>query len=733
MDYNADFDNTKDIIDGFLTAEERFNAEKSYLLGCGLRMLRRFSRRILDECGHYDPYRVSVSEIVQLAGLNDPDIGSQWLSELNIPEQDIIDNQLAQLEETIRARIDVTSAYGLDKGRIPEEMQAIFSLSEIELHLLFAIAVPQLDNDMLRLYQFIYGQTTTIFPVRFYCELLADSSSTSAEKLALFSPQGTLRSFALIEMGNHPNWGNKTPIFHAPVYVADRIATRLRGIELYDLPHHMHIWKCSCASQLQKQYAKLLTKAIRMKGACVGIFGPKGMGQRECVLEYAQTVGRTVLGIELPNLTQVSDDLDWESTIRLWFREAKMQRALLYFDATQWNPQIDAIHKFHSILCHYVCRHDDCIVFDAIQPHPFWHDIFGNYTEIEIAKPSQSLQPELWKNALLPYLKTTDSNTIISGIAQSYCLTPQEMKNTIDTAMAHYGIIGDDLTGEMLNQTICQERSRRFEGLATLKPTPKGIHDVVLDDELYNTIETILNVARYEERVLKDWDFLSISQSNGLCVLFSGPPGTGKTLMAGIIAHELRRALLVVDLSKVIDKYIGETEKRLAKIFDAAEQTQAVLLFDEADSMFSKRTTVKSSNDRYANLEVNFLLQRLEAYSGISILTTNLATSLDEALARRIQYKLAFPVPDAKQRAKIWQLLQPPKAPSESIDFLRLGESFEMSGGHIKNAIYRASIIAASNALPLSTDLLWDAGLAEYRSLGHVVCDNPHSEEDMYH
>ena len=215
-----------------------------------------------------------------------------------------------------------------------------------------------------------------------------------------------------------------------------------------------------------------------------------------------------------------------------------------------------------------------------------------------------------------------------------------------------------------------------------------------------------------------------MSQASGLSVLFSGPPGTGKTLTAGVIAHELKRALYVVDISRIVDKYIGETEKKLARISEHAQKSQAILLFDEADSLFAKRTNVKSSNDRYANLEVNYLLQKLEAYHGMTILTTNLADSLDEALARRIQFKVAFDMPNRRERAKLWEVLLPDQARGADIDFMRLGEAFEMSGGHIKNATFRACIKAASIGQHVSTEMLWDAAVLEFRSMGHVIRDD---------
>ena len=274
-------------------------------------------------------------------------------------------------------------------------------------------------------------------------------------------------------------------------------------------------------------------------------------------------------------------------------------------------------------------------------------------------------------------------------------------------------------------ETLRTTRGRALEGLADLKPTPLGLKDVILTPIARATIDEILNFAHYSDMVRHDWGFSRVSPTGGLSILFSGPPGTGKTLTAGVIAHELRRALYVIDISRVIDKYIGETEKRLAKIFDHAQTSQAILLFDEADSLFAKRTNVKTSNDRYANIEVNYLLQRLESYNGISILTTNLADSLDEALQRRIQFKIHFPMPNERERAKLWKFLLPKQAiGEEEIDYKGLGQEYEMSGGHIKNAVFRACIEAASKHTKVNNEMLWSAGLHELREMGHVISEN---------
>ncbi|MBK7534418.1 MAG: ATP-binding protein [Myxococcales bacterium] len=212
-----------------------------------------------------------------------------------------------------------------------------------------------------------------------------------------------------------------------------------------------------------------------------------------------------------------------------------------------------------------------------------------------------------------------------------------------------------------------------------------------------------------------------MATSRGLTALFSGPPGTGKTLVAGVIARELGLDLYQVDLSKMMSKWIGETERNLASIFDAAEDGQVILLFDEADSLFAKRTEVRSSNDRYANLEVNYLLQRLDSFEGIAILTTNASGSIDPAFKRRLSFRLSFPFPDEDTREQLWRAHLPPALPVRGpLALDRLAHKYQLSGGYIRNACLRAAFLAAQDGHAVTQDHLERAVALEFAELGKL-------------
>ncbi len=248
--------------------------------------------------------------------------------------------------------------------------------------------------------------------------------------------------------------------------------------------------------------------------------------------------------------------------------------------------------------------------------------------------------------------------------------------------------------------------------------------DMVLSTETRDQLQALVARVRFAWKVFEDWRFpRQTARGGGVAALLSGPPGTGKSMVAGIIARDLGRELYRVDLSQVISKWVGETEKQLSLVFDAAEAGHALLLFDEADSLFAKRTEVKSSSDRYANLEVNYLLQRIETFSGITILTTNFETSIDPALRRRLAAHVVFWPPEHDERISLWERFLCTRAPtSGTLNFDELASDYpDMTGANIRNAALAAAFLAAGENAPITQDRVRRAARAEYRSMGRVL------------
>jgi SpoVK/Ycf46/Vps4 family AAA+-type ATPase len=234
----------------------------------------------------------------------------------------------------------------------------------------------------------------------------------------------------------------------------------------------------------------------------------------------------------------------------------------------------------------------------------------------------------------------------------------------------------------------------------------------------------LVSQVRGRATVLRHWGFGErITRGNGVTALFAGQSGTGKSLAAEIIAHELDLTLYRVDLSGVVSKYIGETERNLRRVFDAADQGGVLLLFDEADALFGKRSEVKDSHDRYANIEVNYLLQRMEDYAGIAILTTNQRHAIDQAFMRRLRFVVNFPFPSQAERKALWQKVFPQRTPIQDLDVERLS-TLAASGGMIRNIALNAAYTAAGNDTEVTTELVLHLALLEF--VKHELPVNEH-------
>jgi SpoVK/Ycf46/Vps4 family AAA+-type ATPase len=287
-------------------------------------------------------------------------------------------------------------------------------------------------------------------------------------------------------------------------------------------------------------------------------------------------------------------------------------------------------------------------------------------------------------------------------LANQFSLTGGQIQAACHMAKTHALLTGREATSldradfqaaarAQSNQSL-RRRARKVSAIQTWQ-------DLVLPPRALQQLREICAAAKYRSRVFTDWGFdRRLMQGKGLNVLFCGASGTGKTMSAGLMARELGLDLYKIDLSNVISKYIGETEKHLSEIFREAESSNAILFFDEADAIFGKRSEVKDAHDRYANVEVAYLLQKVEEYEGIVILASNFRKNIDDAFTRRIHYIVEFPFPEPQYRERIWRGLMPATAPvADDVDFGFLARQLELTGGNIRNAALAAAFLAATD------------------------------------
>jgi SpoVK/Ycf46/Vps4 family AAA+-type ATPase len=317
----------------------------------------------------------------------------------------------------------------------------------------------------------------------------------------------------------------------------------------------------------------------------------------------------------------------------------------------------------------------------------------------EIPRPDLTERADLWRGELTARGWQADP-AFVDALSAGFRFTPREMQR----ALAGYAASRNPEDADALDcdslVRVCRETSRRTIQRFARKIVPRrGWEDLVLPEDSREQLEEICAGARGRRRVHEEWGFgRKLPLRSGLNVLFAGPSGVGKTMSAEILAGELGLDLFAVDLACVVSKYIGETEKNLAMVFDEAEATNCVLFFDECDALFGKRTEIKDAHDRYANIEVSYLLQRIDQFEGIVILATNLRSNLDAAFTRRIRYAVEFPFPEAQHREQIWRKVFPKEAPvSGDVDLEFLARQFKLTGGSITNIALNAAFLAASN------------------------------------
>jgi hypothetical protein len=432
------------------------------------------------------------------------------------------------------------------------------------------------------------------------------------------------------------------------------------------------------------------------------LWGRRGSGKRTLATRIAAMAGRPLLALD----TTTVHDGGGDDQLRRAQREALLHGAVLYIGpvagellAHGGRDLVRRLHGFPGMIVFGV-ESDRAPRFSA--PRPLR----------ELAAPVLA-EPErlaLWQ-------RSVGGGVAVDALARGYHLTAGEIAEIAGEAVANGTVTAADLRHGVVRRLRSElgELARPVAARATWD-------DLVLPDDQRARITELIDRHRLGDRVYRQWGLgARVGYGKGVIALFSGPPGTGKTMLAGLVAGELGLDLYKVDLSQVVSKWVGETEKELGRLFDLAARAHAVLLFDEADALLGARTKVESSNDRYGNLAVNYLLQRLEDYEGVAILTTNLASSLDPAVQRRLTLHLRLAVPGEDERARLWRSFLGPALPgADRIDVGALADEFELTGGHTRNAAVRAAFLAAHADRPLDMELVRRAARLELEDMGRL-------------
>jgi hypothetical protein len=557
-----------------------------------------------------------------------------------------------------------------------DRLVELFALSDFERDILLLCAGVEMDSALAALCGEAQG-----FPQRTFATFGLAAALLPEPHWSALEPSRPLRRFRLVDVeSNHG-------LTSAPLRIDERILHYLAGVNRLDVRlqpllqiDHVPEWIAADHQAVADQAVRVLQRyphALPVLHLC----GDDPQGQEDTACLVAHAYGWQLCTLHTEELSAVG--LDVHQLATLWEREARLLPGalLLQCPAGGWSTSVR----------HLAERLPGPLFVASREPVR----LSRAFVRFDVNKPPPTEQRRLWEQALGPAAGTY--NGTLDALSEQFHLSAR----TIFTTAALAAVDEDPFNPRAL-WNACRSLARpRLEDLAERIVPCASWDDLVLLDAQMQTLRQVAAQVRYRLQVYATWGFADKGQRGlGVSALFAGESGTGKTMAAEVLAGELGLDVYRIDLSAVVSKYIGETEKNLKQVFDAAEEGGVLLLFDEADALFGKRSEVKDSHDRYANIEVGYLLQRMETYQGLAILTTNLKSALDKAFQRRLRFSVSFPFPDPAQREAIWRRIFPARTPTQGLEPRRLAQ-LNVAGGNIRNIALNAAFLAAAAGQPV--------------------------------
>jgi hypothetical protein len=521
------------------------------------------------------------------------------------------------------------------------------------------------------------------------------------------APERPLRHWRQIEI-NQPG---AQPLTASALRADERVVNYLKGLNyLDDRLTPLLTPMVGATEALPPSHREQVDRIVRQLRAApvvpvVNLLGADGASKQSVAVHAAAALELVVYRLSADMLPAGWGEL--ETLARLWQRESYLSPVALYLDAQDLEKDLPAVGRLLTRI--------SGLVFLATRDA--WPQPSRDVLTIEVEKPSPDEQRELWTGLL-----GAEVGELPSRLAGQFSLSQPEIQRIAGLAAAE----GESAGERTWHGCLVASRPRLDTLAQRLEVKEQTWDDLILPAQEKALLRQIMDQVGQRHRVYQAWGFgRRLSRGLGISALFAGESGTGKTLAAEVIARELQLNLYRIDLSQVVSKYIGETEKNLRKLFDAAEDGGTILFFDEADALFGKRSEVKDSHDRYANIEINYLLQRMDAYRGLAILATNMKSALDPAFMRRLRFVVTFPFPGVPERQRIWARVFPEQAETEALDYAGLAR-LNLTGGSIQNIAINAAFLAARAGGPITMELIAQAARGEFRKL-----DKPVNEADF--
>ncbi len=614
----------------------------------------------------------------------------------------------AKLEE---ARAELASA---SEGEPPAALLLLsrqLGLSEFERNILLLCLGVELDTRVAALCARAQDDPGRVYPTFALAMTLFDAPAWEA-----LSPERPLRYWRLLEI-NQPG---AQPLTTAALRADERIVSYAKGLNYIDdrlapllgpLPQVSADTLPASQQATAQSIVSTLTSARKPVGPVV-LLGRDRESKRQVAGAVAGALG--IHFYRLPADVLPSHAGELETLARLWQRDSLLLPLALYVDAHDVDKSAGTDGTL-SRLTRFVLRSGGLVFVDSRDGAAA---SFDRAFAVEVDRPTPAEQRLMWASAL-----DGEGGDIPGQLAGQFNLNQDSIASIV--TLARQSETAEPLEQKLWRQCLAKTRPG-MDRLAEKLDAKATWDDIVLPEQEAGLLRQIAAQVQVRARVYDDWGFRArMNRGLGISALFAGDSGTGKTMAAEVLANALKLDLYRIDLSAVVSKYIGETEKNLRQVFDAAEDGGAILFFDEADAIFGKRSEVKDAHDRYANIEINYLLQRMEAYRGLAILATNMKSALDTAFMRRLRFVVNFPFPGVAERKRMWERVFPAETQTDGLEHERLAR-FNLTGGSIHNIALNSAFFAAQNGNVVTMPLVFEAARNEFRKL-----DRPINEADF--
>jgi hypothetical protein len=639
-----------------------------------------------------------------------PEHGAATPRALLLPAPDaaaVTAEQLAQAAEELRAS---------ESASPPPAMLMIsqsFGLSRFESEILLLCAAMELDTRIPALAASAQGNAHLPYPTFALAMTLFEEPAWSA-----LSPEGPLRHWRLIEI-NQPG---AQPLTTSALRADERIVNFLKGLNYLDdrlatlllpMPPLDGFPGTELPASHQRKVEAILRSLQQTRNGALPVVQLVGTdAASKQIIAHGVIAALGLRLYRLPVELLPSQPGDLETLARLAERETALWPLAIYLEARE--PDRESKNDVAPLINRFLARNNGFIFLDVTEARP---ELGRTAITVEVAKPTPVEQAQAWSAALGP-----EPDGLAATLASQFNLNLLTIGQVASTVLLEPINDPSERRDQLWNACLAATRPG-LDRLAERIEPKASWGDIVLPETEMKLLAQIAAQVRNRGRVYEAGGF-GATRSRGLSInaLFTGESGTGKTMAAEVLAGELRLGLYRIDLSAVVNKYIGETEKNLRRLFDSAEDGGAILFFDEADALFGKRSEVKDSHDRYANIEINYLLQRLESFSGLAIMATNMKGALDTAFLRRIRFILEFRAHTPAERALIWQKIFPRETETSGLDYERLAK-LNLNGGSINNVAINAAFLAAQAGTPVTMPLVLEAARTEFLKLKRPLND----------